>query len=274
MLKDIEPVWAGYSQGRNVDLGGLIVSDLRFPAGLRLSPHEHEVATIGVTLEGSVETALGASKRYSSPLNTVITKPPGERHANRIDEVDARLIIISAAPLLADGELRCCKPALLEVVHGRDQRAGVLARSVARELAAPDDVTPLAVGGLVRELLASIARHREARREGHGARWLRRSLDYIHAHAADAIGLAEVAREAGVHPVYFARAFRAQTGLPVGAYLRKLRVDRAAERLASTNLRIADIALEAGFSDQSHLTRVFRALTGMTPATYRQRRRS
>jgi AraC-like DNA-binding protein len=35
-----------------------------------------------------------------------------------------------------------------------------------------------------------------------------------------------------------------------------------------------DIALEAGFSDQSHLTRVFRALTGMTPATYRQRRRS
>jgi len=168
MLKDIEPVWAGYSQGRNVDLGGLIVSDLRFPAGLRLSPHEHEVATIGVTLEGSVETALGSSKRYSSPLNTVITKPPGERHANRIDEIDARLIIISAAPLLAEGELRCCKPALLEVVHGRDQRAGVLARSVARELAAPDDVTPLAVGGLVRELLASIARHRDARREGRG----------------------------------------------------------------------------------------------------------
>ena len=83
-----------------------------------------------------------------------------------------------------------------------------------------------------------------------------------------------MAREAGVHPVYFARAFRAQTGLPVGAYLRKLRVDRAAERLASTNFRIADIALETGFSDQSHLTRVFRALTGMTPATYRQRRRS
>ena len=156
MLKDIEPVWAGYSQGRNVDLGGLIVSDLRFPAGLRLSPHEHEVATIGVTL----------------------------------------------------------------------------------------------------------------------ARWLRCALDYIHAHATDSIGLAEVAREAGVHPVYFARAFRAQTGLPVGAYLRKLRVDQAAEKLASTNLSIADIALAAGFSDQSHLTRVFRALTGVTPATYRQRRRS
>jgi len=112
MLKDIEPVWAGYSQGRNVDLGGLIVSDLRFPAGLRLSPHEHEVATIGVTLEGSVETALGASKRYSSPLNTVITKPPGERHANRVDQVDAQVHRVGSGSRKLDQ----VKPAVLKAI--------------------------------------------------------------------------------------------------------------------------------------------------------------
>jgi len=95
----------------------------------------------------------------------------------------------------------------------------------------------------------------------------------IHARYSDTLGLAELARQVGVHPVYFSRAFRAHMGSTLGAYLRKLRVDRAADMLASSEISIADIALEVGFADQSHLSNVFRRLRGITPSRYREESR-
>ncbi len=71
-----------------------------------------------------------------------------------------------------------------------------------------------------------------------------------------------------------ARAFRARYGLPVGAYLRALQLDRAATRLAATDEAIADIAAQTGFYDQSHFTRVFKLRFGLTPAAYRRAARN
>jgi AraC family transcriptional regulator len=73
-----------------------------------------------------------------------------------------------------------------------------------------------------------------------------------------------------VHPIYFARAFRAHIGQSLGGFVRKLRVQQAAAMLGGSDEPIADIALSLGFADQSHLTRVFRAHTGRTPARYRR----
>jgi AraC-like DNA-binding protein len=56
----------------------------------------------------------------------------------------------------------------------------------------------------------------------------------------------------------------------VGAYIRRLRMSWAAERLASTKKPISEIALEAGFTDQSHFTRAFVKFSGNTPANYRR----
>ena len=102
-------------------------------------------------------------------------------------------------------------------------------------------------------------------------RWLQRALELVHARSAEPLGLAALAQSAGVHPVYFVRAFRAHVGATPGAYLRRLRVDRAAAKLIASEESIAGIALDTGFSDQSHLTRVFRAALGITPAQYRDR---
>jgi AraC family transcriptional regulator len=69
------------------------------------------------------------------------------------------------------------------------------------------------------------------------------------------------------------RAFRAFHGVPVGTYARRLRLDWVARRLAETDEPIASLAIEAGFADQPHLTRAFRAFSGLTPARYRRLRR-
>jgi AraC family transcriptional regulator len=74
----------------------------------------------------------------------------------------------------------------------------------------------------------------------------------------------------GVHPVTLARAFRRAFGCTIGEYLRRLRIERAAEQLATGTQPLAEIALAAGFADQSHFSNVFRRRVGMSPSAYRR----
>jgi AraC family transcriptional regulator len=78
-----------------------------------------------------------------------------------------------------------------------------------------------------------------------------------------------IAAAAGIHPVHLARVFRRHCGYTLGDYVRKLRVDFAARQLLATDEPLAGIAFAAGFSDQSHFTKVFKRQTGMTPADFR-----
>src|SRR5215471_14169195 len=80
-----------------------------------------------------------------------------------------------------------------------------------------------------------------------------------------------VTRRRGEHtPVHLARAFRVHFGCSVGEFLRRRRVEWAANALATTEESLAAIAQCAGFCDQSHFTRVFRHVMGMRPGAYRR----
>ena len=82
--------------------------------------------------------------------------------------------------------------------------------------------------------------------------------------------LETVAEIEGVHVVHLARVFRRFHGCTAGEYLRRLRIERAIEELRSTDKALADVAGDAGFSDQSHFSRTFKLSTGMTPGQYRK----
>src|SRR6185436_10255820 len=101
-------------------------------------------------------------------------------------------------------------------------------------------------------------------------RWIERVREYLHAHFTRKLSLGEIAHAAGVHPVHVCRAFPRHHGLTLGEYVRALRIDYAARELIASRRPIADIAFDAGFASQSHLTRHFRARIGVTPAAYRR----
>lgn len=86
--------------------------------------------------------------------------------------------------------------------------------------------------------------------------------------------VAQLARLCGLSRSYFARAFKASTGLPPHRWLMHFRIERAQEMLERTGDSISAIALSCGFSDQSHLTRVFHAIVGTSPAAWRRRRKA
>ena len=81
------------------------------------------------------------------------------------------------------------------------------------------------------------------------------------------ISLDELAALSSLSPWHFLRTFRDETGLPPHAYLTQLRV-RTAERLLREGYTPSRAAAEAGFADQSHLTRWFRRIVGATPAAF------
>lgn len=82
---------------------------------------------------------------------------------------------------------------------------------------------------------------------------------------------AEMARTAGMSARAFERSFQREYGLPPQQYLKRLRIQTACRLLVETRESISHIGLRCGFADQSHLTREFRRVTGVTPATYRIR---
>lgn len=103
-------------------------------------------------------------------------------------------------------------------------------------------------------------------------RQLRAVSDFVEAGLSDSIRIAEMALVANLSEGYFHRAFRSSTGQTPLAFITGRRVSRAAELLDRTDLTVAAIALEAGFQGQSHFTRTFKSLMGVTPSGYRQAR--
>jgi AraC family transcriptional regulator len=264
------PVTLGSSWSRCDDVDGFRVTRVRFPPLLKLTLHTHERATVAVILNGSFD-GLMRSSSHPCPAATVLTEPPGEPHGNLFERAGADVLTVQPDP----ARLELLEPftgLLGEVNHMRDLAVTALARRVAGELSAPDDVTPFAVEGLILEMLALTARLRTVPGPGPGRRpphWLGEARALLHDRYGERLRVTEVADAVGVHPVHLARVFRLHYGTPVGAYLRDLRITWAAARLMDSDDSIAQIAVRAGFFDQSHFTRAFKRQFGLTPRAYR-----
>jgi AraC-like DNA-binding protein len=106
----------------------------------------------------------------------------------------------------------------------------------------------------------------------HAAR-MRAVEAYLRVHSAEAVSLTRLAEVAGLSSFYFIRVFRAAFGVTPHTYLTRLRLERA-RMLLRTAMPIAQAAVAAGFSDQSHLTRLFKRVYGTTPGVYARAVRS
>lgn len=95
-------------------------------------------------------------------------------------------------------------------------------------------------------------------------------VDLIDAHLRIAPSLSNIALSTGLSPSHFARKFRASTGLSLRRFINRRRVSASLETLKDQSQSLTSVALDLGFSSQSHFTRMFSGLTGMTPAHYRK----
>jgi AraC family transcriptional regulator len=253
---------------RRVSVQGLVVSALDYAPWTQTPPHESEVSCLTVTLRGTWRIHTPREQECSDGVVHLV--PAGVRHHSRFGEDGARMFALGIAEDCR-GELQAAQVGLQSVRHFRDGRIEALARRALRELDSGDDLRELALAGLALEIVAQAARPHGNMPAERRARWLHAVEERLRAEFSRPPSMSELARDAGVHPVHLARSFRAATGLPVGAFVRKLRLDWAEEQLLRSDRPLAELSAEAGFADQSHFTRLFRARTGQTPARFRRR---
>jgi AraC family transcriptional regulator len=98
---------------------------------------------------------------------------------------------------------------------------------------------------------------------------LKRVREYIETHLNDRLTLADLAGVACLSPYHFSRSFKQAVGVSPQRYVIRRRLERAKTLMRRTNEPLAEIAYRVGFSDQSHLTSIFRRETGLTPGRYR-----
>lgn len=252
-------------QVRRFDAGRFILFESTYTPATRLPPHYHDVAALMFATAGSFDETAGRRTFHCDTFD-VMVRPAGEAHADRYGEKQTSCVIANIRPDVFPTLGSASRLFEDAMVLPRPRVAGIVQR-IASELHVHDDLAPLVVEGLLLELIGIAAR--PAR--GSAPQWLDKARDYIQAHGDERPSLNEVAAAAGVHPSTLVRVFRAHYGCSPGEYLRNTRLEAAKNALLSSTRSIADIALEAGFYDQSHFTNAFRRYTGMTPARFRTR---
>ncbi len=258
----------GATQLKTARVAGFTLTEGIHPAGSSLPWHTHDGPTICYVLQGAFTEISGGESLDCVPATLKVT-PAGERHCDRFDRGDARGLLIEADTSRVKA-IRPHSDVLEERVNFKGGMPAEIAKRVYGEFRRMDDAAPLAIEGLLLELLASASRRRTERVPANQPVWLRWAREILHADLAARRTLGELAEEVGVHPVTLARAFRRTYGCSLGEYLRRLRIDRAAAQLAGSDRSLAEIALGAGFADQSHFSNVFRRQTGMSPSAYRR----
>jgi AraC family transcriptional regulator len=254
-------------QERTALVGGFTLREGRHPAGSALPWHTHPGPTLCFVYAGTfTESFTGAS--FECTPGTLKITPAEEPHSDQFgrEETHGLFVEADAARVESLGEYAAV---LEQRASLQDEGMALLAWRVAAELRRGDTAAPLAIEGLLLEILAGAARERELRLTRAVPRWLAEAREYLH-DPAQVGSLGELAAAVGVHPVTLARGFRKAYGCSVGAYLRWLRVARAARGLAETDAPLAEVALAAGFADQSHFSNVFRRVTGLAPAAFRR----
>jgi AraC family transcriptional regulator len=231
--------------------------------------HEHERAFFYLVLDGSSCDTTHRGTHSCTP-GTLVYHPPEESHSNRWHGGGGRCFHIEIPPERL--ELRGSASALHHSSHFDRGLQARLAQQLYREFRCRDAASALALEGLALELIASV--HRGAYATGRSRKhpqWLANAHDAARDRCAEELTVAKLARESGVHPAHFARAFRAAYRCSVGEFVRCARVERACEQLRRGGVSIARVANDLGFYDQSHFTRSFKRVVGLTPSQFIQR---
>ncbi|MBC7789171.1 MAG: helix-turn-helix transcriptional regulator [Anaerolineae bacterium] len=256
--------------GRTVRIPGFTLTSGLHDPRATLPRHHHELPTLCYVMRGGF-TEYSRGHATTCTPNTLKLTPAGDEHWNHFMSVQTHGLLVEVEPSRFE-EIRSIADLLDDRVHLRGGAAAEVARRLVLELAEGDDAALVAAEGLLLELLASLARSDGSTGRGATPRWLTHAMDIVNERFTGQLSLSELSTLVGVHPVTLARWFRRSYGCTVGQRLRRLRIEKAARDLLDTDRPLGEIALNAGFADQSHFCNVFRREMCMTPGRYRASR--
>ncbi|WP_192805294.1 AraC family transcriptional regulator [Noviherbaspirillum aerium] len=239
---------------------------------LQYAPHVHEEFVIAMTFNGAGKSVTKHGSDISTPGQILVYNPHEPHEGGAVEDVGwhYRAFYIDGSALerlsLALSHDRTGPCYFFRNCIDDSALAETMLRAHAVFETSRDPVERQAC--LLDAVSALYGRYGEPRfkpaRLGRESGPLKAVVDYMRAHYAQAITMAELAAIARLSEFHFMRVFRKQFGLSPYTYLTQIRLEHARRTLASGN-NGARAAAEAGFFDQSHLVRHFKRVYGITP---------
>jgi len=261
----------GYLYGdtlRSCKIGSFELSERAYSPHFKTPRHSHKRALVCFVIQGEY-TEIYGSRTRECHASSLMFHPAGELHAEYFHGSGGRSFIVEVEPLW------------LERVHeysdiheesidlsGKDLEP--LARKIYREFSQMDGASPLVIEGLMLEIIGEASRGLPFRTCRPTPAWLSQARDLLSERFADRLKMSEVAKTVGIHPVHLAQTFHKTYNCTMGDYVRRRRIEYACLKLSGSEMPIVEVALTAGFCDQSHFTRTFKRCTGVAPSQYRE----
>jgi AraC family transcriptional regulator len=244
---------------------GLEVMVKRFLAGSVMAPHVHEAAAMCVVLGGEMHEATDASES-SYGAGNVIFKPSGVRHSNRFGPAGASILTIAMDDEVVDRLNAAGFPAS-DVFDSQARSVKYLSGCLISALRRRDG---LQCDAVALQLLAAVTTDRTAANTG-SPDWLWRIRAAIVRDTRGKFTIDRAARESGIESARIVEHLRRRYGLGFAAYTHQVKIEEALMiLLARPHVTLASVAAQLGFYDQSHFTRVFKRIVGITPSAFRR----
>ena len=253
---------------KSCSIPGFIMSECRYPPHFETPLHAHVRALFCLSVEGAYTARYGPKTCTCEP-SSLLFHAPNEMHSEHFQNSGGRFFIIEIEPWW----LEWVREQGAAIDFSSDFKGGSLAMfgmNLYQEFLAMDEVSPLIVEGLMLAIVGKASRRATTDASSHPPRWLEQARQLIRDRFTETLTLAEIARDAGVSPSYLAQMFHKHYFNTVGGYIRQLRLEFACREMAASNAPLCQIALAAGFSDQSHFTRMFKRRMGISPSKYRE----
>jgi len=255
-----------FGETRTRSIASAVLTEVIHRRARQQPDHTHDASSFCLLLEGAYEERSEDTQLVYAPM-TLAFHPAGMSHSDAIGPDGASFFMIELPPAWDQDVAQYGIPRTrLSELHGGD--AAWLALRIHDAYCDPD-TTAVEVESLLFELCSHIALL--ARDELSEPAWLRAIIARLDAEYYHVPGIRRLAADAGIHPIHLARTFRRFHQRTIGDYIMGLRIRDVCQALHETSASLATIALETGFADQNHLTRVFKAITKTTPARYRTR---
>jgi AraC family transcriptional regulator len=249
-------------------IGPFSLHERVYPADFRTPRHSHDRPLFCYVVQGSYTETYGSKTRECKP-STFLFHAPGEPHAECSHRSGWSSFLIE----IENSWLERLREHSRVIDTSFDSQGGVLSLLATRlynEFIELDDISHMIIEGLMFELVGEASRCLRSASVCRPPGWLKQAKQLLHDRFAEQLTLAEIAQSVGVHPVHLAQVFPKYFNCTVGTYIRQRRIEYACQALADTDTSLSQIALAAGFFDQSHLTRMFKRQLGIPPAQYRE----
>ena len=251
---------------RKASVAGFVLTERAYAPDLRLPEHSHQEPDFCFVLSGSFTEISGKHVRYCRP-RSLLFHPSGEAHSDHF-HTDTRCLGLQFENGRMDDPLKSRAKLTRTPVNSRGGRLSQLAAQLYREFCVSDAVSQIMIEGLVLQMMAETFRQSNALAPVAPA-WLEQVRDFLGENFSRPPSLRDLATAAGVHPVHLGREFRRFYGRTITQYVGQRRLDFVCHEMSQSRASLIDIALAAGFFDQSHFSRTFKAQMGMTPNQYR-----